>query len=101
MLYTRTSVADPNERGTTAEPASFDVRRWLAELTGLEGWVVERTFTRHKVEFVAAYTASGGAAAQVTMHALPTASQASWELVARANGQVAGVVIPARTRISW
>ncbi len=84
-----------------SELSPFDVPRWLAELTGVEGWSVQRTFTRRKVEYVAAYTATGGATAEVTMQAIPTAGRASWQLVSRAGPNVAGVVIPAHTRIRW
>lgn len=83
------------------DPSPFDVRRWLVELTGVDGWSVQRTFTRRKVEYVADYGAAGGGQAQVTLQALRTAGQASWEMVAKANGTVAGVVIPGHTRIVW
>ena len=83
------------------QPAAFDVPRWLTDITGVNGWTVERTFTRRKVEFVATYAADGGKTAEVTLQALPSTSNASWQLVARSGAQMAGVVVPARTRISW
>ena len=86
---------------TNRDSSPFDVRRWLAELTGVDGWSVQRTFSRRKVEYVAAYAALSGATAEVTMQAIPTAGRASWQLVAKAGPQVAGVVIPAHTRIVW
>jgi hypothetical protein len=79
----------------------FDVPRWLAELTGVSGWSLQRTFTRRKVEYVAAYTGPDGQPAEVTMQAIPVAGRASWQLVSRAGPNVAGVVIPAHTRITW
>ena len=94
-------MSEPSEPGKHRDSPGFDVRRWLVEITGLDGWSVRQTFTRRKVEFVAAYGATGGETAEVTLQALPMASSASWELVAKAGGQVAGVVVPARTRISW
>ena len=84
--------------GTTA---TFDVRMWLAGLTGVDGWHVSHTFTRRKVEFVAEYATVAGATAQITMRALPTAGNASWEMAVEAAGHQATVVIPARTRIKW
>jgi hypothetical protein len=84
-----------------APPAAFDVRDWLADLTGVEGWLVNHTFTRRKIEFVASYAASGGAIAQITLRALPTAGNASWELLADFDERQGRVVIPARTRIKW
>lgn len=81
--------------------APFDVREWLADLTGVGGWLVKHTFTRRKIEFVASYTAADGANAQITLRALPTAGNASWELLADLSERQARVVIPARTRIKW
>ena len=81
--------------------APFNVPHWLAELTGVSGWSLERTFTRRRVEYVAAYTGPDGQPAEVTMQAIPNAGRASWQLVSRAGPTVAGVVIPAYTRITW
>ena len=84
-----------------AVPAAFDVREWLADLTGVGDWLVNHTFTRRKVEFVASYAAAAGATAQITLRALPTAGNASWELLAELAERQARVVIPAHTRIKW
>ncbi|MEA2676146.1 MAG: hypothetical protein QOJ81_287 [Chloroflexota bacterium] len=89
------------QRREPKHDSPFDVPGWLTELTGIEGWSVQRTFTRRKVEYVTDYIATTGAKAEVTLQALRTAGQASWEMVAKSNGVVAGVVIPARTRIVW
>ena len=94
-------MAEPTEPPKKGRPSSFDVARWLVEISGLDGWSVQRTFTRRKVEFVATYGTTGGVTAEVTLQALHTANNASWELVAKAGAQVARVVVPARTRISW
>ena len=101
VLYSVPRMAEPSGPTKSQIPAAFDVPSWLFEITGRDGWSVQRTFTRHKVEFVADYRASGDAEAEVTLQALPAARHASWQLVAKAGPQVAGVVIPARTRISW
>ena len=81
--------------------AAFDVREWLTNLTGVGDWSVNHTFTRRKIEFVASYTAPGGSTAQITLRALPTAANASWEMLADLDERQARVVIPARTRIRW
>ena len=94
-------MAEPTPWLETAHSRSFDVRQWLSELTGLEGWEVQRKFTRRKVEFVTAYGARDGVTAEVTIQAVPTGGHASWELVAKAGPLVAGVVIPATTRVTW
>jgi hypothetical protein len=94
-------MAEPTEPPKKGDPSAFDVRRWLVEITGVDGWAVQRTFTRRKIEFVATYGTTAGVTAEVTLQALRTANNASWELVAKAGSQVAGVVVPARTRISW
>ena len=95
------SMSEPSGPSADADPRVFDVPRWLGEITGHAGWSVQRTFTRHKVEFVADYRANGDAEAEVTLQALPAAHHPSWQLVAKAGPQVAGIVIPARTRITW
>lgn len=94
-------MARPVEYHQRSDFAPFDVRRWLAELTGADSWSVQRTFTRRRREYVAAYATPGGGTAEVTMEAIPTAGHASWKIVARFGPSVAGVVIPARTRIKW
>ena len=94
-------MTGPSGPSEDSDPRVFNVPRWLGEITGHEGWLVQRTFTRHKVEFVADYRASGDAEAEVTLQALPATGHPSWQLIAKAGPQVAGVVIPARTRISW
>jgi hypothetical protein len=91
----------PSTGPANGNPRVFDVPGWLLEITGVAGWSVQRTFTRRKVEYVAAYQASGGEMAEVTLQALPAAGHPSWQLVARAGPQVAGAVIPAHTRITW
>ena len=96
-------MGDPG-RGEIDKPAVarvFDVREWLADLTGGGDWLVSHTFTRKRIEFVASYAGTGGATAQITLRALPTAGNASWELLAESTGRQARVVIPARTRIKW
>ena len=94
-------MAEPDKWVSNAHSQPFDVSRWLAELTGVTGWSLQRTFTRRKVEYVATYAAPGGQTAEVTMQAIPTAGRASWQLVSRAGPNVAGVVIPAHTHIKW
>lgn len=92
------------ESGRKEEPAFaavFDVREWLAELTGVGDWLVNHTVTRRKVEFVASYGAAGGATAQITLRTLRAAGNASWEMLADLDDRQARVVIPARTRIKW
>jgi len=103
MLYTGSSMGAPGRRGIDkpAVPAAFDVREWLADLTGVDGWLVNHTFTRRKIEFIASYATAGGVTAQITLRALPTAGNASWELLADVDERQARVVIPARTRIKW
>lgn len=91
----------PRQNDKPAIAAAFDVREWLVDLTGVGGWVVNHTYTRKKVEFVASYAATDGATAQITLRALPVASNASWELLAESTEHQARVVIPARTRIKW
>lgn len=94
-------MAGPTGSHQRGDLAPFDVCRWLAELTGVAGWSVQRTFTRRKGEYVAAYAGPSGGTAEVTMESIPSAGRASWQLVARFGPSVAGVVIPARTRIKW
>jgi hypothetical protein len=94
-------MAQPTQWLESDHSRSFDVRQWLSELTGLDGWSVQRTFTRRKVEFVTAYGARDGGTAEVTIQAVPAGSHPSWELVAKAGPLVAGIVIPASTRVSW
>jgi hypothetical protein len=96
-------MGDPGLRHSDkpAVTATFDVRQWLADLTGVGDWTVNHTFTRRKIEFIASYGASGGAAAQITMRALSTNGNASWEMLADLDNRQARVVIPARTRIKW
>jgi hypothetical protein len=91
----------PRPSDKPAVTGVFDVREWLADLTGVGDWLVNHTFTRKKIEFVASYAAAGGATAQITLRALPTVGNASWELLADLNERQARVVIPARTRIKW
>lgn len=91
----------PAESHQRPDFTPFDVRRWLAELTGADGWSVQRTFTRRRREYVAAYATPGGGTAEVTMQAIPNAGRANWQLVARAGPSIAGVVIPAHTQIRW
>jgi hypothetical protein len=93
-------MAEPSRPASHAS-TGFDVPGWLFEVTAVQGWSVQRTFTRRRVEFVAEYAASGGATAEVTLQALPSATNSSWQLVAKSGAQLAGVVVPARTRISW
>jgi hypothetical protein len=96
-------VGDTAGRGREgSEPAAtFDVQEWLAELTGEQGWQIDRTFTRRKVEFVTNYKAPRGATAEITMRAVPSAAKASWELRAVLGQLHAGVVIPAHVRVKW
>jgi hypothetical protein len=81
--------------------ATFEVRPWLVELTGQEGWQIDRTFTRRKVEFVTTYRTPRGTTAEITMRAVPSAAKASWELRAVLGQLHAGVVIPAHIRVKW
>ena len=101
VLYTRPEWPGLPHPTCLRTSSPCDVPRLLAELTGVDGWSVNRTFTRRKREYVAAYAAALGEDAEVTMQAIPAAGRASWQLVARAGPIVAGVVIPAHTRISW
>ncbi|HEY8134724.1 MAG TPA: hypothetical protein VIF08_01700 [Candidatus Limnocylindrales bacterium] len=93
------AAARKNDR--TPDSGMFDVPAWLGDLSGEHDWLVSRSFTRRKVEFVIDYTTSHGSNAQVTMRAVTAARSASWELRADLGDSRAGVVIPARTRIKW
>ena len=96
-------MADGAERQaqTPAHAGAFDVRRWLTQLTGIDGWEINRTRTRGGVEFVTSYSAADGAIGEVALHALPSARHPSWELLADAAGRQERIVIPARTHLDW
>jgi hypothetical protein len=91
----------PLQRDAATDPNSFDVPEWLTGLTGIDGWVVDHTHTRHSIEFVASYAAPDGATAEVTLKALPDVKVASWEVLAALTARQERIVIPARTRIKW
>lgn len=92
---------DAAAKQTPAKPAAFSVPRWLADLTGVDGWTISHTHTRRGVEFVASYSAGEEAIGQVTLRTFPIASYASWELLADIGGHQERIVIPARTHIDW
>jgi hypothetical protein len=84
----------------TARQPSFDVRRWLTEVTGRDGWRLAQTMTRHGGDFVASYTAQE-AVAVVALHTLPVKGTPSWELLADFAGWRETIVIPVRTHLDW
>jgi hypothetical protein len=91
----------PSATTAPAKQVAFSVPRWLADMTGIAGWVVDHTRTRNGAEFVAAYSAPDQALAQVTLRPLPVGRNQRWELRADLAGRQERIVIPARTHLEW